>query len=194
MQLTILSGAADARVRIDPTATELISITTDGIEARLRITPTELRVSWPKTFSSWLRSALSGVHHDIEIVLHPAVEWSLSVRGGLSRFDADLAAGKLARIDISGGMSDARFNLPVPTSPVPVRVSGGVSQFNLRRPAQTGVSLEISGGVSTLHLDDQQFGSIGSGSRLVSGVVHGDTPRYSVEINGGASGVCVTGH
>jgi hypothetical protein len=91
-------------------------------------------------------------------------------------------------------MSHAHFDLPTPTSPVPVRVAGGVSELSLRRPAETGVSLAIRGGVSTLHLDDQEFGSIGGGSRLVSGAVHGDTPRYAVEISGGASGVCVTGH
>lgn len=193
MQLTILSGTANARVRIDPDATELISITADGVETRLRVSPTEVRLWWPKTLGGWLRSFLDACP-DIEIVLHPDVEWSLSVRGGISRFSADLAAGKLAGIDVEGGMSHAHFELPAPTSPVPVRVAGGVNELSLRRPAETGVSLAISGGVSTLHLDEQQFGSIGGGSRLVSGAVHGDTPRYAVEINGGASGVCVTAH
>lgn len=194
MKLTIASGVAEARVRIDPNATELISITAEGVETQLRVSPTELRVSWPKTFATWLRSMLDGTYPEIEIVLHPAVEWSLAVRGGVSRFDANLAAGKLAGIEISGGMSDAHFDLPAPTAAVPVRVFGGVSELRLRRPAQTGVSLAISGGVSTLHLDEQQFGSIGGGSRLVSGAVHGDAPRYAVEIKGGASGVCVTSH
>jgi hypothetical protein len=194
MQLTIASGVAEAHVRIDPNATELISVTAEGVETQLRVSPTEVRVSWPKTFATWLRSMLDGMYPAIEIVLHPAVEWSLAVRGGVSRFDANLAAGKLAGIEIRGGMSDAHFDLPAPTAPVPVRVFGGVSELRLRRPADTGVSLAISGGVSTLHLDEQQFGSIGGGSRLVSGAVHGDAPRYAVEIKGGASGVCVTSH
>ncbi len=194
MLLTILSGTANARVRIDPDATELISIIADGVETRLRVSPTELRLSWPKALGTWLRAAFVGAHPDIEIVLHPAVEWSLAVRGGLSRFSADLAAGKLTGIDVQGGVSHAHFELPTPTSPVAVRVAGGVSELSLRRPAETGVSLAIRGGVSTLHLDEQQFGSIGGGSRLVSGAVHGATPRYAVEISGGASGVCVTGY
>lgn len=195
MQLTILSGMGEARLRVDPNATELLTIRgAEGLPTRVRVSPQELRVSWPKSFGWWLRAALNGIVSDIEIVLHPAVEWSLAVRGGVSRLDADLSAGKLARLDVSGGMSDARFDLPAPTAAVPVRVGGGVSELSLRRPATAGVSLSISGGVSALHLDDQHFGSIGGGSRLVSGAVSSDAPRYAVEISGGASEVCVTGH
>lgn len=193
MQLSI-SGCANARVRIDRDATELVTVLSDGLPTRVRTTSTEVRLSWPMTFGSWLRTALSGGLRDIEIVLHPAVEWTLMVRGGLSHFEADLTAGKVARIDINGGLSNARFDLPAPTSPVPVHVTGGISELTLRRPVETAVSLAISGGVSMLHLDDQQFGSIGGGAHLVSGFAQGDAPRYALEVRGGASGVCVGAH
>jgi hypothetical protein len=194
MQLAISAGRGDARIRIDPAATELMTIGgAEGVKARVRASATELRLSWPVTFGSWLRAAFTGQDRDVEIVLHPAVEWTLLIRGGLSRFDGDLSAGKLERIEVSGGISNARFDLPAPTSTVSVRVSGGVSELLLCRPAGVGVSLAISGGVSTLQLDDQLFHSLGGASRLVSGAVHGDTPRYSVEISGGASGLSVTG-
>lgn len=194
MQLTLCSGVAEVSVRVDPNATELLTVHTDGTSARLRVSPNEVRVVLPRNFASWLRTAFSGAHPTVELVLHPAVVWTLSVRGGLARFHGDLVAGKLAGIDVSGGMSDATFELPVPTSPVPVRVSGGVSELTLRRPSRTGVSLVINGGVSVLHLDEQEFGAIGGVSRLVSGATDGNTPRYAIEIRGGASDVCVTAH
>ena len=162
MRLTITSGMADARVRIDPDATDLIAIDWgEGTPPRLRVSASELRVSWPDTIGSWLRAALAGEYRDIEIVLHPAVEWTLQIRGGLSRFEADLASGKLARLDISGGVSDARLDLPPPGAVVPIRISGGVSDLALRRPADTGVALAVSGGISGLCLDDQGFDAIG---------------------------------
>jgi len=192
MRLTITSSMANARVRIDSDATDLIAIDYgEGTPARLRVSSTELRVSWPTTIRSWLRAALAGEYRDIEILLHPAVEWTLQVRGGLSRFEADLAAGKLARLEISGGVSDARFDLPAPTGVVPIRISGGASDLGLRRPADTGVAVAVSGGISRLRLDDQAFDAIGGGARLATGIVHGDTPRYALEISGGASGLDV---
>jgi hypothetical protein len=193
MRLTITSGMADARVRIDPAATDLIAIADDGedIPPRLRISSSELRLSWPTSIGSWLRAALSGESRDIEIVLHPAVEWTLQIRGGLSQFDADLASGKLAMLEISGGVSNARFDLPAPAGVVPIRISGGVSDLGLRRPAAVGVGIAVRGGIAGLRLDDQRFDAIGGGARLATGPVHGDAPRYALEISGGASGLHV---
>jgi hypothetical protein len=190
MRLTITSGMADARVRVDPEAVDLIAIDCgEGIWPRLRVSASELRLSWPATIGSWLRAALAGECRDIEIVLHPAVEWTLLVRGGLSRFEADLTAGKLVGLEISGGVSDARLDLPAPAGAVPVRISGGVSDLGLRRPAAASIDLAVNGGISDLRLDDQSFSAIGGTARLATGAVRGNASRYAVEINGGASGL-----
>jgi hypothetical protein len=192
MRLTITSGMADARIRVDPDATDLMAIDWGaGVAPCLWSSPAELRVSWPATIGSWLRAALAGEYRDIELVLHPAVEWTLQIRGGLSHFEADLTSGRLAQLEISGGVSDARFDLPSPGAIVPIRISGGVSALALRRPADTGVDLAVSGGISGLRLDDQGFGAIGGGARLATGLVHGDAARYAVEIRGGASSLHV---
>jgi len=192
MRLTITSGLANARFRIDPDATELVVIDCgERTPPRLRVSASELRVSWPwpTTIGAWLRAAIVGEHHDVEIVLHPAVEWSLQIRGGLSRFEADLASGHLAQLEISGGVSDARLDLPPPGAVVPIRISGGVNQLALRRPAATGVALAVSGGLCGLQLDEQGFGAIGGTASLSSGRVQGETPRYAIEISGGADGL-----
>jgi len=194
MQLTISSGLAEAHVRVEPDAADLIAIDCcETFAPRLRASASELRLSWPATFGAWLRAALAGECRDIELVLHPAVEWTVHVRSGLSRFEADLAAGKLAGLHISGGVSDAFLDLPAPAAVVPVRIAGGVSQLTLRRPAAAGVELAISGGVSRLCLDDQSFGAIGGPARLASGAIRGDVPGYAVAISGGASGLEIVG-
>ena len=188
MRLTIASGLADAMVRVDPDAVDLIAIDcAESLSPRLRVSASDLRLSWPLTFGAWLRAVLAGEPRDIEIVLHPAVEWTVVVRGGLSRFEADLAAGKLARFEISGGVSHASLDLPAPTSAVPIRISGGVSDFGLRRPVATGVDLAVSGGISDLCLDDQSFSAIGGAARLTTDAGRGSAGRYALEISGGAS-------
>jgi len=192
MRLTILSGLADARVHIDPDATDLIAILCDGSRwPRLRVSPSELRLSWPLSIGGWLLAALAGEHRDIQIVLHPAVEWTLQIRGGLSHFEADLSSGKLARLEIRGGVSEAHLDLPRADAVTPIRISGGVSDVAICRPADTAVALAVSGGVSDLGLDDQGFEAIGGGVRLSTGDVQGDAPRYVLEVSGGASGLLV---
>jgi hypothetical protein len=191
MRLTITSGMADARIRIDPDATDLIAIDHDGdLAPRLRVSSAELRVSWPSTLESWLHALLSDACRDVEIVLHPAVEWTLQFRGGLARFEGDLADGKLARVEISGGVSDVRFDLPSPIGVVPIRISGGASDLTLRRPADAGVALAVGGGSSDLRLDDQRFEAIGGGARLAAGL-NGSAAHYALEISGGASALQV---
>jgi len=188
MRLTIASGLADALVRVDPDAVDLIAIDCgESLSPRLRVSASDLRISWPLTFGAWLRAVLAGESRDIEIVLHPAVEWTVAVRGGLSRFEADLAAGKLARLEIGGGVSHASLDLPAAAGVVPVRISGGVSDLGLRRPAATSVDLAVSGGISGLGLDDQSFSAIGGAARLSTDAGRGSSSRYAVEISGGAS-------
>ncbi len=192
MRLTITSGLADARIHVDPDARDLIAIVHgDGVPPRLDVSSSELRLSCPTSLGSWLRATFAGDYRYVGVVLHPAVEWTLDVRGGLARFDADLVAGKLARLDISGGVSDAILDLPAPAGVAPIRVSGGVSNLGLRRPARVGVAVSVDGGVSDLRLDEQRFAAIGGGARLASGLVDADASRYALEIRGGASGLLV---
>ena len=188
MRLTLCSGLADAHVYVDPQATDLLAVDWgDGPPARLRVSASELRLSWPATLGSWFAAALAGGYRDIDIVLHPAVEWTLQIRGGLACVEADLTSGKLTGLDVSGGASAVRLDLPAPAGLVPLRISGGVSDLGLRRPADTAVALAVRGGISGLSLDEQRFDALGGGVRLSTGAVHGDAPGYALEITGGAS-------
>jgi hypothetical protein len=91
MRLTITSGMADAHIRIDRDATNLIAIDCCGsVAPRLGVSASELRVSWPATIGSWLRAALAGECRAVEIILHPAVEWTILIRGGRRRPHPDL--------------------------------------------------------------------------------------------------------
>jgi hypothetical protein len=186
MRLTVTSGMKGARIRVDRDATALVSIDCGAsLGPRVRESASELRVSWPATFESWLRG-LFGADRDVDVALHPAVEWSLQIRGGLSHFEAELACARLERLEISGGICDARIDLPAVPAVVPIQISGGVSHLALCRPCGTGVQLAVRGGIAGLVLDDQHFEAIGGLARLESGLVD-DAGRYAVEISGGAS-------
>jgi hypothetical protein len=189
MRLTITSGMASARLRVDPSADALLTIHHDAGAPALRVAGSEVRLSWSSSLADWLRQVFRGHHGDIEIVLHPAVAWELVLRGGLSSLDGDLTAGTVARIEVSGGCSNVEIRVPKPAQTVPIRISGGASHLRLSRPAHVGVSVAVSGGISSLRLDDQTFDAIGGSARLeTSGHVPG-SPRYDIQVSGGASNI-----
>jgi hypothetical protein len=192
MRLTISSGLAHARVVIDPAARDLVAIESgDGRQPRIRLAASELALTWRVSFGDWVRDVLTAGHDDLAIVLHPAVAWTIAIRGGLSHLECDLSAGTVARIDVAGGCSHVRFDLPLPTSVVPIRIAGGASRVSLRRPAEAGVTVGVDGGISMLRLDDRGFDAIGGAARLDSGNVVDGTPRYELSISGGASDLAI---
>src|SRR5262247_453284 len=101
MRLALSSGLAHGRIVIDPAAQDLIAIQCgDGPLPRLRVVAGEIALTWRMSFGDWLRDALRPCNRDLAIVLHPAVEWTLAIRGGLADFALDLSAGTVARLDI----------------------------------------------------------------------------------------------
>lgn len=206
MRLTISSGLAQARIVIDPAARDLIAIEPrGGHRPQLQLAAGELTLTWRSSFGDWICNLLgagldvfkAGVDvlkagaDDLVIVLHPAVEWTFAIRGGLSNLVFDLSSGAVARIDIAGGCSHVLFDLPRPTAVVPIRIAGGTSRLGLRRPAEAGVALCVDVGISKLRLDDRKFDAIGGTAQLDTGPVAEETPHYQLSITGGASDLSI---
>ena len=127
MRLALSSGLSHALIVIDPAAQDLIAIQCgDGPLPRLRVAASEIAVSFRVSFGEWLRDVLRSANREVAIVLHPAVEWTLAIRGGLAQFDLDLSAGTVARVDINGGCSDVRFGTST------ARVNGSRIDVDLR--------------------------------------------------------------
>jgi hypothetical protein len=191
MQLTVASGMASSRMRIDPSANTLVTVHHDaGPPPELRVVGAEVRLSWPtRSLTDWLCAVFADHPGGLEVVLHPAVAWELVLRGGLSTLEAELSAGTVTRIDVSGGCSDVEIELPKPLQTVPIRISGGASQLRLRRPADVGVSVAVSGGIASLRLDDRTFEAIGGSARLETAGHDRESPGYDVVVSGGAANV-----
>jgi hypothetical protein len=192
MRLALGGGFANGRVRVDPDAIDLIRVDPDfGPVPRLRADSASVRLIWVPSFGDWARLLLSGEQFAPEIVLHPAVEWSLAIRGGLSAVHLDLADGQIASIDIDGGCSDVDLELPEISQSAPIRIAGGASQVVLCRPPHVGVSVAIAGGASELQLDDQDFDALGGRIVLRSEGAGAGLPRYDIAVSGGASRLAI---
>jgi hypothetical protein len=206
MQLTIASGLAGARIVIDPAARDLLTIeptSRSRLRPYLELTNDELRLTWRTSLGGWLCGVLSAgdvftaglrvaaAPQELILVLHPAVAWTLLLRGGVANVECAFAAGSLDGVDIAGGCSQLRLDLPAPTTSVPIRISGGASGLGLRRPAAAGVALAVEGGIAGLRLDDRRFAAIGGAAQLETRVLDEGAPRYELAIRGGACDLAV---
>ena len=143
------------------------------------------------SLSEWARYALLWGRHAAEIALNTAIPWQIEIRGGVSKFRADLREIRLASLEVRGGASEVEALLPPPSGVVLVRIGGGVSNVTLRRPPGVAVGVQVRGGASKLTFDDQHFGAIGGGVRLATAGHSRVADRYDISIAGGASRLTV---
>jgi len=126
-----------------------------------------------------------------QVTLSSAVPWSIEIRRGISHLDADLGELQLAQIEITGGVSEARLNLPRPCGTATLRVSGGASRLTVNRPRGTPAQVVVRGGASNLVFDTQQLGAVGGATRLATPGWETATDRWAIEVTGGASELAV---
>ena len=94
------------------------------------------------------------------VALNAAVPWQIEFRGGASEVVAELGGLDLSKLEVRGGASSFRVELPEPSGTVPVRIVGGASEIVVR--------VRLKGWASQLTFDDQTFGAVGSDVRLQS--------------------------
>ena len=90
------------------------------------------------------------------------------MRGGMYKVEANLSGLKLASLVLTRGFSDVDLTLPEPSGMVPVRLTGGASEVNIRRPAGVEARPSMIGGVSKRTFDEQSFDAVGGKLRLRS--------------------------
>lgn len=126
-----------------------------------------------------------------EVALNPAVTWAVEMRGGAYEIKADLRGLKLTSFVLTRGFSDVNLTLPEPSGMVPVRLSGGASNVDIRRPAGVEARVSLKGGASRLTFDEQHFEAVGGKVQLESTGYDEASDRYDIEISGGASEISV---
>jgi hypothetical protein len=191
MRLLFAAGISDLVLRVDPLQAELLRAQFDGLLPNVVVTPDEVCVRYRFGFGDWIGGLLSGDTNAAVISLHPGVAWELVFRGGASEVDADLRRGRLASIEISGGASEVDLALPPPADVVPIRLRGGASELAIQRPDRVPVRVQVSGGCSSLQVDERHIGAVGESTFLASDGWASAGARYDVHVAGGASDVVI---
>jgi hypothetical protein len=184
-RLVFPHGVANLTIRVDAAMTTVYRGEFYGPKPKVTEVEDVIYIDYPR-FNPliWGRTAA-------DIAVSPSVGWFIEIRGGVSRWDADLRNVGLAGIEVTGGLNQVDLQLPEPSGSVRFRVTGGASHLRLRRPGNVPARVHIGGGASKLALDDQGFGAVGGPVRLESPGYSPAANRYEIEIGGGASQVTI---
>ena len=187
-RMMFANGASRLTLRAASGMDDLYRARFEGPVPKVEVADGTVTFRYPRRFSGlfeW-RSRSGG-----EVTLNAAVPWEVEVRGGAYKVEADLSGLKLTSFVLTRGLSDVDLTLPEPSGVVPVRLTGGASEVNIRRPAGVEARLSMIGGVSKLTFDEQSFDAVGGKLRLRSSGYDSVSDRYEIEVSGGASKVTV---
>jgi DNA-binding HxlR family transcriptional regulator len=186
-RLVVSSGISRLTLRAGEGMAELYQARFEGPVPDVKVKEGGVSIRYPRRL--WV---LSSEQRIAEVTLSTAVPWQIAIQGGLSEVTAELRNLDLAGLEIKGGLSMIRLELPVPARAVPIRISEGASTVTVRRPAGVAARVHLKGWASAFVFDDQRFSDVGNDVRLQSPGYEPTAAGYDIEVASSASMVTIT--
>ena len=186
-RLIVPSGIFQLTVRADAEMTALYQARFEGAVPDVKTKDGEVTIRYPRRL--WV---LGGKMGAATVTLNTAIPWQIMIQGGASDITAELGNLDLAGLEVKGGMSMIRLELPVPSSAVPIRISGGASEIAIRRPVGVAARVHLKGWASQFIFDDQTFSNLGNDVRLQSPGYDATAQCYDIEVASSVSRVTIT--
>jgi DNA-binding MarR family transcriptional regulator len=185
-RLVIVEGAR-LLVRAGDGMTDLFQAHFEGPEPDVKVTAGEVAIRYPRRLGN-----LIGGKRAAEVTLSTTIPWQIVIQGGGADFTAELERLDLRDLEVKGGGSMIRLNLPVPYGVVPIRISGGASVITVRRPAGVAARVHLKGSASMVVFDDRTYAGMGNNAMLHSAAFTTTGPHYSFDIASAASVITIT--
>ncbi len=186
-RLVVSSALSRLTLRTDDGMADLYQARFKGPVPSVAVKEGVVTIRYPRRL--WV---LGGEQRVAEVTLSVAIPWWIAIQGGASEVTAELGGLDLAGLEIKGGASMIRLELPAPSGVVPIRISGGASEIIVRRPIGVAARAHLKGWVSTFVFDDQTFSDMGNNVRLQSSGFEPTAPCYDIEVVSSASMVTIT--
>jgi hypothetical protein len=188
-KLAVISGVPKITIVSDASMPQLLRAHFERPTPDVNVKDGEVRIRYPNySLLNWL---VYWGQPLADLMINATIPWSIAVHGGVSRFVADLSQVQLFGLELRGGVSHLWASLPEPVGTMAIRIDGGVSDTALHRPANVPVRIQVQGGVSSMTLDEQHFGSMGGKSLLATPDYNQAANRYDIQISGGASNISI---
>ncbi|MGI8912650.1 MAG: MarR family winged helix-turn-helix transcriptional regulator, partial [Chloroflexota bacterium] len=185
-RLVVSSGISRLTLRADDAMADLYQARFEGPLPDVQANGGVVTIRYPRRL--W---GLGGKQRAAEVTLSVAIPWRILIQGGAAEITAELGGLDLAGLEVKGGMSMIRLELPAPSVVVPIWISGGASTIDVRRPSGVAARVHIKGWVSTFVFDDQTF-NVAKDVRQQSPGYEATAQRYDIEVSSSASMVTIT--
>ncbi len=186
-RLVFPAGISRLTVRADSDMADLYQARFEGAVPDVKTKDGVVTIRYPRRL--W---GLVGGQGTAEITLNVAIPWWIAIQGGASMITAELGRLNLAGLEIKGGMSMIRVQLPMPSGVVPILISGGASEVTMQRPVGVPARVHLKGWASEFVFDEQRFSNIGNDVRLQSPDFDGSAPGYDIDVASSVSMVTIT--
>ncbi len=186
-RLVVSSGISRLTLRADEGMAELYQARFEGSVPDVKAKDGVVTLRYPRRLLG-----LSGEKRVAEVTLSVAIPWRIVIQGGAAEITAELGSLDLAGLEVKGGLSMIRLELPAPSGVVPIRISGGASHITIRRPTGIAARVHLKGWASFFVFDDQTFSDVGNDVRLQSPGYEAPAPCYDIEVASSASMVTIT--
>ena len=186
-RLVVSSGISRLTLRTTEGMAELYQARFEGPVPDVKAKDGVVTIRYPRRLLG-----LGGQQRAAEVTLNVAIPWQIVIQGGASDVTAELGGLDLAGLEVKGGLSSIRLELPMPSGVVPIRISGGASEIIVRRPVGVAARAHLKGWVSTFVFDDQTFSDMGNNVWLQSSGFEPTAPYYDIEVSSSASMVTIT--
>lgn len=186
-RLVVFSAISRLTLRAAPRMAELYQARFEGSTPEVKAKDGVISILYPRRLSS----LLGGQQRAAEIMLNVAIPWQIAIQGGASDITVELGGLDLASLVVKGGVSSIRLELPMPSSVIPIHISGGASEIIVRRPGGVAARAHLKGWVSTFVFEDQTFSNMGNNARLQSSGFEPTAPHYDIEVASSAASECV---
>jgi hypothetical protein len=154
----LVDGAGSVKVRVDDLGDELYRIATpdeSGVTPKVERDGSDVRL--------YLPPGRNGGATEVDIVLNAGVRWTLRLDGGADTTRVDLTGADVEAVDLNGGATRIDLTLPAPQGLVPVRMTGGVNQFQVRLAGGTPVRVRVQSGAGQVTVDGSTHRGIAPG-------------------------------
>ena len=186
-RLVISSGVSQLTLRADKTMSELYQAHFEGTVPDVKAKEGVVTMRYPRAL--WVLGSKQRV---AEVALNTTIPWQIVIQGGAAEVVGELSGLNLAGLEVKGGLSTIRLELPIPGDVVPIRISGGASEIIVRRLVGAAARVHLKGWASHFVFDDQTFSNMGSDVRLQSSDFDVAAPHYDIEVASSVSTVTIT--
>ncbi|MCO8274111.1 hypothetical protein M1L60_26270 [Actinoplanes sp. TRM 88003] len=105
----------------------------------------------------------------LDVLLDDRITWTIRMNGGVRAAKFVLTGGTVRAVDLTGGADSVYLALPTSSGSLPIRMSGGVREWNIQTEGEVPVRVRADSGAGEVSLYGKRESGIAQNTTLTAG-------------------------